>query len=130
MGIIKHFNNQDFEVFIFDDFIINQIKEGVAIEPYHNDILNKIVQKYYSNKDLVYISNRVNSYSVDPLIYAKTESIPNIIAIALVPKTEIMRSNAEYERDFYDRPYKIFDTLTEAIVWVSSLVKTKKKNLN
>jgi hypothetical protein len=121
MGIIKYYKSKDTECFIFDDFIINQVKEGVTIEPKHNEELNKIIQNHFSGKDMVYISNRVKSYSVNPLTYSHTKEIPNLIAIAIIPKTSIMRKNAQYERNFYDKPYEIFDTLTEAINWVKKI---------
>ncbi|MBA6151165.1 hypothetical protein [Gelidibacter maritimus] len=122
MGIIKYYNFEDSEVFIFDGFIINQVKEAVVIEPHHNDILNKIVQEHFSGKNMVYISNRVKSYSVNPLIYPEAEKIPNLIAIAIIPKTGLMRRNAEYEQEFFNKPYEIFDNLTNAIVWVQNIM--------
>lgn len=128
MGIIKYINNQDAECFIFDDFIINQIKEGVVIEPSHNEELNNIIKEHFSGKDMVYISNRVKSYSVNPLIYQEAESIPNLVAIAMIPKTDVMRKNAEYERKFYDKHYEIFDSLTEAIIWVQQILEKEKSS--
>ncbi|HUH29307.1 hypothetical protein [Gelidibacter sp.] len=126
MGIITYYNFEDSEVFIFDDFIINQVKEAVVIEPHHNDIFNEVVQKHFSGKNMVYISNRVKSYSVNPLIYPEAEKIPNLIAIAIIPKTALMRRNAEYEQEFFDKPYEIFDSLSEAIVWVHSIMPNSK----
>lgn len=123
MGIIKYLSTEDTECFIFDDFLINQIKEGVVVEPKHNEELNNVIKEYFSGKDMVYVSNRVKSYSVNPLIYTETEAIPNLVAIAMIPKTDVMRKNAEYERNFYDKPYEIFDTLTEAITWVQSILE-------
>lgn len=123
MGIIKYLSTEDTECFIFDDFLINQIKDGVVVEPKHNEELNNVIKEYFSGKDMVYVSNRVKSYSVNPLIYAETEAIPNLVAIAMIPKTDVMRKNAEYERNFYDKPYEIFDTLTEAITWVQSILE-------
>lgn len=123
MGIIKYLSTEDTECFIFDDFLINQIKEGVVVEPKHNEELNNVIKEYFSGKDMVYVSNRVKSYSVNPLIYAETEAIPNLVAIAMIPKTDVMRKNAEYERNFYDKPYEIFDTLTEAMTWVQSILE-------
>lgn len=123
MGIIKYHNYEDGEVFVFDEFIINQVKEGVLIEPYHNDILNDIMQKHFSGKNMVYISNRVKSYSVNPLIYPETEKIPNLIAIGLIPKTDTMRRNAEYEKKFYGKPYEIFEDLVSAIQWAHNIIK-------
>ncbi|MEO5789459.1 MAG: hypothetical protein ACOH2D_11230 [Gelidibacter sp.] len=126
MGIIKYYNFKDFELFVFDDFIINQVKEGVVIQSEHNYIINDTVQKHFSGKNMVYISNRVKSYSVNPLIYPETEKIPNLVAIALIPKTKIMRRSAEYERKFFDKPYEIFDNLSQAIEWSHKfLIKLK-----
>ncbi|MDO5975242.1 hypothetical protein [Flavivirga jejuensis] len=117
---------KDTEVFVFDDFIINQIKEGVSIESHHNDKLNEIVQKYFSGKNMVYISNRVKSYSVNPLIYSETEKIPNLLAIAVIAKTQLMRNNAEYELKFFDKPYQIFDSLSLAMAWVHKIIMENK----
>ncbi|WP_229724363.1 hypothetical protein [Winogradskyella forsetii] len=120
--MIKHYNLKDADVYIFDNYIINQIREGVTIEAPHDKELNQIVQEHFSGQEIVYISNRVKSYTVDPLIYPKVEQIPNIVAIAIVPKTDIMRQNAAYEKNFYDKTFEIFDTLNEAIVWANKLV--------
>lgn len=130
MGIIKYYNFEDSELFIFDEFIINQIKEGVTIHPDHNDTLNDVVQRHFSGKNMVYISNRVKSYSVNPLIYPETEKIPNIIGIAIIPKTAIMRKNAEYERRFYDKPYEIMEGLSEAIAWAHTIIGTRGYDLD
>ena len=128
MGIIKYYNFDDSELFIFDEFIINQIKEGSVIEPHHNDKLNEIIQKHFSGKNIVYISNRVKSYSVNPLTYKDTSKIPNLVAIAMIPKPEIMRKNAEYEKKFFDTPYEIFDSLSRSIEWVHHLLKAIREN--
>ena len=126
MGIIRYYNFDDGELFIFDEFIINQIKEGVVIQPEHNDLINEVVQRHFSGKNMIYISNRVKSYSVNPLIYPETEKIPNLIAIAIIPKTQLMRRNAEYESQFYDKPYEIFNNLSDAIKWAHKLFEKLK----
>lgn len=126
MGIIRYYNFEVSEVFIFDEFLINQIKEGVVIQPHHNDILNDCIQKHFSGKNLLYISNRVKSYAVNPLIYSETEKIPNLLGIALIPKTELMRKNAHYEKQFYDKPYEIFDNLSDAILWAHTIISQFK----
>lgn len=126
MGIIKYYNFEDGELFVFDQFIINQIKEGVVIQPEHNDILNDAIQRHFSGKNMIYISNRVKSYSVNPLTYSETEKIPNLIAIAIIPRTKLMRRNAEYEKKFFEKPYEIFDNLSNAIEWAHELLAKLK----
>mgnify|MGYP000267867294 CR=1 FL=1 len=58
---------------------------------------------------MVYISSRMNSYSVDHFIYPKIDDIANLVAIALVPKTDFMIKNAEYESSFSNKAFRIFD---------------------
>ncbi len=122
MGMIHYYNVEDGEFFVFDEFLICQIAEGINITPEHSEILDHAIKKHFLGKDLVYISNRVNSYSVDPLTYVEVEHIPNLIAIAMVPDDEVMRKSAEYERNFYDKPYEIFDNLSEAIEWSHRMI--------
>lgn len=122
MGMIKHYSLEDADIFIFDHYLIIQIHEGVTVEAPHDKEINKIVHKHFAGKDMVYISNRVKSYTVDPLIYPRVELIPNMLAIAIVPKTAAMRKSAEFESAFYDKPFKIFDSLTAAIKWVDTLI--------
>jgi len=126
MGIIKYYNLKNAEVFIFDHYVINQIREGVIIATPNDKELNEIIQEHFSGRDLVYVSNRIKSYAVDPLIYKKVEDIPNLLAIAIVPKTEIMRKNAEYEREFYHKPYGIFDSLRDAVLWTDTILNPKE----
>jgi len=123
MGIFHYHNLEDSEVFIFDDFLINQIKEGVFVEERHNEKLYEIIQKYFLGKNIAYISNRVKSYSVDPLVYHKTEKIPNLVAIAVIPENALMRDNAEFEKKFYGKSYGIFENLTDAIAWVNTILE-------
>ncbi|WP_053991341.1 STAS/SEC14 domain-containing protein [Mangrovimonas sp. TPBH4] len=122
MGMFYYYDFPNAEILVFDDFLVVQIREGADIHPKHNEKLNEIVETHYSGKHFVYISNRVNSYSVDPLTYVETEKITNLIGIAIVTDARIMRKNAEYEKNFFDKPYKIFNTLSEAIQWAHKIL--------
>ncbi|HCY82643.1 MAG TPA: hypothetical protein DHV22_14155 [Xanthomarina gelatinilytica] len=123
MGMLHYYNYPETEIFVFDEFLICQIREGAEIHPEYNNKLNEVIQKHFSGKNMVYISNRVNSYSVNPLTYVHTEKIPNLLAIAMIPETELMKKNAKFERDFFDKPYEIFDNLSKAIEWAHTIVK-------
>lgn len=119
-----HYYDLDYtEVFIFDQFLINQIRDGVTITPKHNKKLREIVNSHFKNKPVVYISNRVNSYSVDPITYLGTSKIHNLLAIAIVAEKKINRTNAVFESSFYNKPFEVFPTLSEAISWVESVIK-------
>ncbi len=125
MGMFHYYNLKVSEVFIFDDFLINQIKEGAIIKSHHNDELKTLIHKHFNDRNIAYISNRVMSYSVDPMTYKETEQIPNLVAMAIIPKTKAMRNSAKYERQFYKKPYQIFDNLSAAIIWVHNIIALK-----
>jgi|TARA_R110002124_G_scaffold266473_2_gene433382 hypothetical protein len=118
MGMFHYYEFKESEVFIFDNFLVNQIKEGVTVVPAHNEKLRKVIDEHFANKKMVYISNRVFNYAVDPLTYLDTSKIHNLVAMAIVAKTELAKSNAKLESLFYKKKFEIFDTLSEAMAWV------------
>ena len=111
------------EAFIFDQFLINQIREGVTITSKHNTKLYEVISKHFHKRPVVYISNRIHSYSVDPLTYIETSKIHNLLAMAIVSENKTFRENAAYESKFYKKPFAIFTTLSEAIAWVDQTIK-------
>ncbi len=118
MSIFHYYDFKDSEVFIFDNFLVNQIKEGVTVTPEHNEKLRKIIDTHFANKKMVYISNRYFNYAVDPLTYLETSKIHNLVAMAIVTNTAIAKSNADLESMFYKKNFEVFETLSEAMAWV------------
>ena len=110
------------DMFIYDNYTVVVMNEGVNITPEHNDILINVVDTYFKGKKFVYISHRLNSYSVDPSIYFETSKIKNLAGFAVVSNDYKAKSNAEIEKLFLDKPFEIFNTLEEAIEWVKFLV--------
>lgn len=121
MGIFRYYDLEISEVFIFDNFFINQIREGVVVTPGHNETVRAVIDEHFTNRKVVYISNRHFSYTVDPLTYMGTSEIHNLIAIAIVSEEPLKRTIAEYESQFYNKPFKVFKTLSEAIEWVHQI---------
>lgn len=129
MGIINYYNISHAEVFVFDDFLIKQVKEGVTIDLEETEELKLILKEHFDGKNVAYISNRVTSYSVNPLVYKEVEKMSNLVAIAIIPNDETMRQSAEFERQFYNRPFEIFDHLTDAIDWVKKIISRKNEEI-
>ena len=125
MSIFRHYDLDNSELFIFDEFIVNQIREGVNITPKDNETLRFILDEHFKNKSVVYISNRHFSYSVDPLTYLETSKIHNLIAIAIVASKPIPKINARFEKKFYEKPFEIFETLSLAVQWAHLITLTK-----
>ncbi|MGB1210512.1 MAG: hypothetical protein ACPG41_03760 [Lacinutrix venerupis] len=115
-------------VSIFDNYIIMEIDQGVIVTKEHNQLLVDIVDKFYKDKGVVYISNRKNSYSVNPSVYYETNKIKNIIGLAVVSENGMAVSNAEIEKLFFNKPFEIFSNLEDAKKWANELYKKMKKN--
>ncbi len=127
MGIINYYNISHAEVFVFDDFLIKQVKEGVKIDLEETEELKLILEEHFKNKKMAYISNRVTSYSVNPLVYKEVEKMSNLVAIAIIPKDETMRQSAEFEKQFFNKPFEIFENLSDAIQWVQKIILNENK---
>ncbi|CAM3385232.1 hypothetical protein [Aequorivita lipolytica] len=127
MSMFHYYNFPHCEAFIFDNFLITQIREGITIKPEHNQELRQIIDLHFSNKNMVYISNRFFSYAVDPLTYLGTSKIHNLLAIAIVTDSDIAKSNALLESMFYEKKYAIYPTLSQAICWVNTVIIEEEK---
>ena len=126
MSMFHYYDLGYCEAFIFDEFLVNQIREGVTITPDHNLKLKEIIDRHFKNKPVVYISNRIFSYSVDPITYVGTSKIHNLLAIGIVATSDINIKNAHYEGNFYNKPFQVFKTLSEAIKWVHEVIENLK----
>lgn len=108
---------------IYDNYIVVVMKEGVNITPKHNDVLVQVTESYFSDKFFVYITHRVNSYSVDPKIYYETVKIENLKGFAVVSNNYQAKINAQIEQMFFTKPFEIFSNLDEAFNWADEIMK-------
>lgn len=52
MGIINYYNISHAEVFVFDDFLIKQVKEGVTIDLEETEELKLILKEHFDGKNV------------------------------------------------------------------------------
>jgi len=97
------------------------MNEGITVTPQLNSVLEDLVETYYKNTNLVYITYRINSYSVDPKVYIKTAQISNVLGIAVVNGNESRLDNTDIEQMFYKKPFRTFDSLDNAVDWAKEL---------
>ncbi|WP_431157619.1 hypothetical protein [Winogradskyella poriferorum] len=110
-------------VSIFDNYIVVVMNEGVNLSPSDNYILLDIANDYFKDKPFVYITHRINSYSVDPQIYYETAKIKNLKGFAVVSSDYKAKRNAEVEKMFFSKPFGIFSELNEAYKWADERVQ-------
>jgi hypothetical protein len=101
------------------------INEGVTVTPEHNSVLLNVVNSYYKNTRFVYITHRLNSYAVNPAVYRETSKIKNLAGFCVVSNDYKAKRNAEIEKLFLNKPFEIFDTIEEAVIWANTITNTQ-----
>ena len=111
-------------IYFYENFVVVEIKEGIALDFDNATEMLKLAKIYYGNTTpFVYITNRKNSYSFNPTAHFKTAPLfPNLKGYAVVSYDLINRDIAEMEKTFLNAPVKIFDNLDSAIDWVAELI--------
>lgn len=114
-GIVKVYNN----------FLVSELKEGVLFDVESNRKLLQIGSEEFNGRPYGYISNRIHSYAVNPMVYRESAEHENLKAIAVVAPTEIGRKSATVEKNFYkDKScFAIFATFDEAVEWITLTIK-------
>ncbi|EMQ95138.1 hypothetical protein D778_00135 [Xanthomarina gelatinilytica] len=108
-------------VSMHDNYMVAVMNEGVTVNPEINSVLEELAVNHFQDKKFVYITHRVNSYSVDPNIYFKTSQIPNLVGFAVVLGRKIRLDNLALEKMFFSKPFKSFKSLNKAIEWANEL---------
>ncbi|MEW4925378.1 hypothetical protein [Algibacter sp. 2305UL17-15] len=109
--------------YLCPNFFIGELFEGVHFDWEKTEILVKEIIKFYGEfKPIAFISNRINSYSVDPQNWIKIVQKYNIlVASAIVAYNNSNYINASLEKHFAKKSIKRCLSLSEAIGWVESL---------
>ncbi|EDP70054.1 hypothetical protein FBALC1_10992 [Flavobacteriales bacterium ALC-1] len=109
--------------YLFDDFFIMEVNEG---EHFNSKKLNTLIKHlrthYGSHRQLAYIANRVNSYSIDPVLWAYFDNDDSIlIAASIVSYRKSTEMSANIEKQLASISLKRSSSIEEAIGWVKSL---------
>jgi len=112
------------KVSFVDNILIAELNEGVLFDVESNRILLELGRKTFKDQFYGYISNRVNSYAVNPMVYLESAAAPTLKAIAVVTSDEVCKQNAFLEKQFYkeNNSFGIFATLEEAIEWIKEKI--------
>lgn len=107
----------------YDNFIVFEAREGVVVSYKTGFSTLPKVLVYMGTKRWVFISNRVNSYSINPVDYKYFNKIPFLRAVAIVYYNEITYTNAQLEGKFCKKPFNIFNNLIDAFSWGKGFLK-------
>ena len=109
----------------FSNMVVGEFYEGVHVTHENASEPIKIAQQLYgATEPIVYISHRLNSYSMDPVGYGKTvKMFPNFIGFAIVSQNRYRRMLASLEKLFIKKPIGVFHDLDSAFSWAEGLLE-------
>ncbi len=107
-------------VTFLDNIQIAELNEGILFDVPHNQEILDLARKQFKSQPYGYISNRVNSYSVNPMIHLESANVSNLMAIAVVSKNPVVKQNCIIEKQFFrhSSSFEVFETLDEAVNWM------------
>lgn len=109
--------------FFLDKFIISELNEGIHFNWDKIElVISAIADHYGDNFKVAFLSNKVNSYSIEPQLWLDFYKEYNfIIASALVTYNEFGFKNATMEKHFSKTSVKRCTTLNEGVEWILGL---------
>ncbi|WP_298535555.1 hypothetical protein [uncultured Algibacter sp.] len=122
---IKHSKiEKPFGTFYFcERFFIAELNESVHFDwEMVKDVMSDVIKFYGADAKLGYLSNRVNSYSMNPHSWEKVyKKYGILVASAIVAYNNFTSMNAAIEKQFSSKSIKRCYSLTEAVNWISNL---------
>jgi len=111
------------DFYLLDNFIISELHEGIHFDwDKIQEVIGVLLDYYGSGFKIGYISNRVESYSIEPQLWMNFhEDYDFIVASAVISYTDFNYMNATIEKHFTKNSLKRCTTLDEAIHWVQNL---------
>lgn len=109
------------EAVVLNNCLINQVSEGFKVDLGDVDIIEKIARTHFQDRPWVYVSNRFFSYSLDPFVYERASELKNLAGFAITVCGDEARKSAEFEQHFTQKPFKIFENITQALIWAHKL---------
>lgn len=102
----------------YQGYFVGRIYDGVNADETHVEALSSLIRKYYAGAPVIYISDRVNSYSIDPIATKSLIERNNIKYALIVMHKESQKSSLPVEKMLINNVImKSFDSLERAIVW-------------
>jgi hypothetical protein len=117
--------NADLE--IHDNLVIARFDEGSDITIENWMEIREMLLDNFSGK-IAWISDRINSFSIDPTLLIAPdfiEDIDNFACLAQVNYGKNLKDSTEIAKDFLSVkvPFRSFETLDDALNWVREMLR-------
>ena len=122
--VIKEINYNFGDVFVFDGFIISEVKEGISFSwQDHAKSITDDVFEFTKTKgdELILISHRIHSYSVVPTDWLKFFGKSfNLKGYGVVSNNNMSLVNIVVENLFFKKRIRRFSSIEAAVQWAKN----------
>jgi len=120
-NVLKEINYHFGDIFIFDGFVVSEINEGVHIswDQHTKSIVEDVLEFTGGDgSELIYISHRINSYSVAAMDWLKFyNNSYNLKGHGIISYNKVTTLNIVIESIFFNKKISRFSSLETAIDW-------------
>jgi len=124
--LIKEFNYHFGNIFLFDGYFVSEYNEGLSFNwDEHASVAAEDIADFLGDgvngSDLIYISNRINSYSVVPGDWLKFyKKSYNLKSYCIVSESKGSIMGSMIENLFFKGKIKRFNSIYTAVNWVKN----------
>ncbi len=124
MAIVSH-ELEIGRLHFLENMVFSEIKEGKHLSlKTANEYLSLIAEFYGSTNSFGFVSNRINTFSIEALDFPKfTNILKNLKVYVAISYTHFDRMNIEIERQFCKIPYLGFETIIDAYNYVNDYLR-------
>ena len=138
MTFQEYINNTDFnpkkirlpfgKFFLCEHFVVAELDQEIYLDwSIIEKIAEMIIEQYGTSRKIGLISNKINSYSIDPFVWVTFNKEYDFIeASAIVWYNDVGYVAATLEQMFLKNSVKLCESLDDAIPWILSKIKTSK----
>lgn len=110
---------------VFDNYMVSIFDEGATLTLERAYQIIGISEIHFRDKAFGFISNRINSYAIDPIVYTYLRELENLKAFAIVSSKEVDMHNFNIEKMFFKKPMKFFIEYQNGLDWVRRRLRTR-----
>ncbi len=105
---------------IYDHFFVGRIFQGINADSAFVEAFQQMKARYFADRPVIYISDRVNSYSLDPLATIELIKNNNIRSVGIVTYSDWQKKCVPIEMKIFEGiDTHLFNSLAEAISWAN-----------
>lgn len=123
-GIVESYNFKIGNLYLFENIAISEIHEGkhLTLEAI-DDYLIAISEFYGNKKSFGYISNRINSFSIEAIQFPKFVNVlKNLKTFSTIVYKNINVMTVDIEKQFCPIPYEKSNSLYDAFISINKKI--------